>query len=192
LNIYFQNYGEVAIGEQFGGLQECVVQYDKFTGNSRGFAFVTFNLPEDRDFALNQTQGRHYIGTFINGEILNGKWTDVKEATPRELTRRSRVISFSPSEDEQTFGPNNIHHYAPQPLWTPEQQQCEMEQLEIQQQQQQQQMLQQQQQQQQQHILQQQLFLMQPQIIRFGDFQCVAFMGLDGIIQTTPATHVPC
>ena len=59
---------------QAGPVQEVMLMQDKFTGKSRGFAFVTMNDNEQAGAAKNA----------LNGHELNGRALNVNEARPRE------------------------------------------------------------------------------------------------------------
>lgn len=60
--------------EQFGDVTSCSVIFDKFTGRSKGFAFV--EMPDD-DAAINA------INSLDNTE-MDGRTIVVKKAEPRE------------------------------------------------------------------------------------------------------------
>ncbi|HZR77755.1 MAG TPA: RNA-binding protein [Chthoniobacterales bacterium] len=57
-----------------GAVQEVMLMQDKFTGKSRGFAFVTMGSDQDAQNAISQ----------INGTTLEGRALTVNEARPRE------------------------------------------------------------------------------------------------------------
>jgi cold-inducible RNA-binding protein len=59
---------------QAGPVSEVVLMQDKFTGKSRGFAFVTMATDADATNAVNQ----------LNGKALEGRPLTVNEARPRE------------------------------------------------------------------------------------------------------------
>jgi cold-inducible RNA-binding protein len=59
---------------QAGPVSEVVLMQDKFTGKSRGFAFVTMATDADATNAINQ----------LNGKALEGRPLTVNEARPRE------------------------------------------------------------------------------------------------------------
>lgn len=59
---------------QAGPVQEVVLMQDKFTGKSRGFAFVTMSSDADATNAISQ----------FNGKSLDGRPLTVNEARPRE------------------------------------------------------------------------------------------------------------
>jgi cold-inducible RNA-binding protein len=59
---------------QAGTVQEVMLMQDKFTGKSRGFAFVTMSSDQDAQNAISQ----------INGTTLEGRALTVNEARPRE------------------------------------------------------------------------------------------------------------
>ena len=59
---------------QAGAVQEVMLMQDKFTGKSRGFAFVTMGSDQDAQNAISQ----------INGKTLDGRALTVNEARPRE------------------------------------------------------------------------------------------------------------
>jgi cold-inducible RNA-binding protein len=59
---------------QAGAVQEVMLMQDKFTGKSRGFAFVTMGSEQDAQNAISQ----------INGKTLEGRALTVNEARPRE------------------------------------------------------------------------------------------------------------
>lgn len=62
-----------------GGVVEVDVIKDKFTGKSRGFAFVTMATKEAADAAAQA----------LNGKDLDGRAMTVNEARPREERPRS-------------------------------------------------------------------------------------------------------
>jgi hypothetical protein len=59
---------------QAGAVQEVMLMQDKFTGKSRGFAFVTMGSEQDAQKAIAE----------INGKTLEGRALTVNEARPRE------------------------------------------------------------------------------------------------------------
>src|ERR1700757_794151 len=59
---------------QAGAVQEVMLMQDKFTGKSRGFAFVTMGSDQDAQNAISQ----------INGKTIEGRALTVNEARPRE------------------------------------------------------------------------------------------------------------
>src|ERR1043165_9717185 len=62
---------------QAGAVQEVTLMQDKFTGKSRGFAFVTMGSEEDAQNAISK----------INGQTVEGRTLTVNEARPREPHR---------------------------------------------------------------------------------------------------------
>jgi len=59
---------------QAGAVQEVTLMQDKFTGKSRGFAFVTMGSEQDAQNAIAK----------INGQTVEGRALTVNEARPRE------------------------------------------------------------------------------------------------------------
>jgi cold-inducible RNA-binding protein len=59
---------------QAGTVQEVTLMQDKFTGKSRGFAFVTMSSEEDAHNAISK----------LNGQTVEGRALTVNEARPRE------------------------------------------------------------------------------------------------------------
>src|SRR5213596_2895945 len=59
---------------QAGAVQEVTLMQDKFTGKSRGFAFVTMASETDAQNAITQ----------FNGKSVEGRPLTVNEARPRE------------------------------------------------------------------------------------------------------------
>jgi RNA recognition motif-containing protein len=59
---------------QAGTVQEVTLMQDKFTGKSRGFAFVTMGSEQDAQNAIAK----------INGQTVEGRTLTVNEARPRE------------------------------------------------------------------------------------------------------------
>src|SRR5947209_655491 len=59
---------------QAGTVQEVSLMQDKFTGKSRGFAFVTMGSDEDTQNAISK----------LNGQTVEGRALTVNEARPRE------------------------------------------------------------------------------------------------------------
>lgn len=59
---------------QAGAVQEVTLMQDKFTGKSRGFAFVTMGSEQDAQNAISQ----------FNGKTVEGRALTVNEARPRE------------------------------------------------------------------------------------------------------------
>ena len=59
---------------QAGTVQEVTLMQDKFTGKSRGFAFVTMGSEEDAQNAISK----------LNGQAIEGRPLTVNEARPRE------------------------------------------------------------------------------------------------------------
>ena len=65
---------------QAGAVQEVTLMQDKFTGKSRGFAFVTMGSEQDAQKAI----------TEFNGKTVEGRPLTVNEARPREARSRRR------------------------------------------------------------------------------------------------------
>ena len=59
---------------QAGAVQEVTLMQDRFTGKSRGFAFVTMGSDEDAQNAISK----------LNGQPIEGRPLTVYEARPRE------------------------------------------------------------------------------------------------------------
>src|SRR6476620_5145885 len=59
---------------QAGTVQEVMLMQDKFTGKSRGFAFVTMGSDQDAQNAISK----------LNGHQMEGRALTVNEARPRE------------------------------------------------------------------------------------------------------------
>src|SRR6201998_347200 len=59
---------------QAGSVQEVMLMQDKFTGKSRGFAFVTMSSDQEAQNAITQ----------FNGKTVEGRALTVNEARPRE------------------------------------------------------------------------------------------------------------
>ncbi len=59
---------------QAGTVQDVMLMQDKFTGKSRGFAFVTMASEQDAQNAVQQ----------FNGKTVEGRALTVNEARPRE------------------------------------------------------------------------------------------------------------
>jgi cold-inducible RNA-binding protein len=59
---------------QAGAVQEVMLMQDKFTGKSRGFAFVTMGSEADAQNAVSK----------FNGQTVEGRPLTVNEARPRE------------------------------------------------------------------------------------------------------------
>ena len=59
---------------QAGTVQDVMLMQDKFTGKSRGFAFVTMGSEQDAQNAIQQ----------FNGKTVEGRALTVNEARPRE------------------------------------------------------------------------------------------------------------
>lgn len=60
--------------EKVGPVLSCSLIMDKFTGKSRGFAFVEMSSPADAQKAIDQ----------FHGKDLDGRTLTVNEAKPRE------------------------------------------------------------------------------------------------------------
>lgn len=59
---------------QSGSVKDVLLIQDRFTGKSRGFAFVTMATDEDAANAINQ----------LNGKTIEGRALTVNEARPRD------------------------------------------------------------------------------------------------------------
>jgi cold-inducible RNA-binding protein len=71
------NTTEVSLQDLFaqaGPVSEVMLMQDKFTGKSRGFAFVTMATDEDAQNAIKE----------FNGKTIDGRALTVNEARPRE------------------------------------------------------------------------------------------------------------
>src|SRR3954452_10147076 len=71
------NTTETDLQDMFAGVgpvQEVTLMQDKFTGKSRGFAFVTMTSEQDAQSAISK----------FNGQTVEGRPLTVNEARPRE------------------------------------------------------------------------------------------------------------
>src|SRR5439155_23838212 len=59
---------------QAGGVKEVTLKQDKFTGKSRGYAFVTMGSEQDAENAISK----------FNGQTVEGGPLSVNEARPRQ------------------------------------------------------------------------------------------------------------
>jgi RNA recognition motif-containing protein len=59
---------------QIGNVVDCNLITDKFTGKSRGFAFVEMSSDDEAQKAINE----------LNGKDVDGRTLTVNEARPRE------------------------------------------------------------------------------------------------------------
>ena len=62
------------LSSQAGAVQEVTLMQDRFTGKSRGFAFVTMSSEEEAQNAISK----------LNGHSIEGRPLTVNEARPRE------------------------------------------------------------------------------------------------------------
>ena len=69
------------IFSQAGAVQEVTLMQDRFTGKSRGFAFVTMSSDEEAQNAISK----------FNGQTMDGRPMTVNEARPREQRRRDVI-----------------------------------------------------------------------------------------------------
>ena len=67
--------------KQAGNVTSCELIMDKFTGKSRGFAFVQMGTQEEANKAISD----------FNGKELDGRALTVNEARPREDRPRGEV-----------------------------------------------------------------------------------------------------
>jgi RNA-binding protein Musashi len=70
--------------EQFGKIEQCVIMYDKPTGNSRGFGFILYHDEESAD---------RVMAFKIKHNIL-GKWVDCRRAMPKEFINSTKNQNF--------------------------------------------------------------------------------------------------
>lgn len=66
--------------QEFGKVTSVAIIKDKFTGRSRGFAFVEMSTPAETQAAI----------TGLNGKEFKGRMLTVNEARPREENRGER------------------------------------------------------------------------------------------------------
>ena len=81
------NTDEAALRDAFGAfgtLTDVFVATDRETGRARGFAFVTYNTPEESKLAIEK----------MNGVELDGRTLTVNEAKPKEAAAGGR--NFGP------------------------------------------------------------------------------------------------
>ncbi len=72
MRLYFENYGKI---------DQCVIMYDKPTGNSRGFGFVVYYDESSVDLVM----------ACKNKHSIMGKWVDCKRAMPKELINSNNI-----------------------------------------------------------------------------------------------------
>lgn len=93
------NTTEIAIQDTFsqcGTVSEVLLMQDKFTGRSRGFAFVTMASDAEAQAAIEA----------LHGKELDGRQLTVNEARPREDRPRGRGGDNRPRRD---FGGDRRH-----------------------------------------------------------------------------------
>ncbi len=74
---------------QAGAVQEVTLMQDRFTGKSRGFAFVTMSSDEEAQNAISK----------FNGHTMDGRPMTVNEARPREDMAAAGVTAAAASEE---------------------------------------------------------------------------------------------
>ena len=70
--------------QQAGTVVEATVLYDRYTGESRGFAFVEMVSEEQAEKAIEQ----------LNGAMLDGRSLRVAEARPRRSRQRDQSAAY--------------------------------------------------------------------------------------------------
>ncbi|MDQ6809749.1 MAG: RNA-binding protein, partial [Verrucomicrobiota bacterium] len=80
---------------QAGPVQEVALMQDKFTGKSRGFAFVTMTTDADAQKAI----------TEFNGKTVEGRPLTVNEARPREARPPGGGGGYGGGGGNRTGGP---------------------------------------------------------------------------------------
>ncbi|MDR3228543.1 MAG: RNA-binding protein [Puniceicoccales bacterium] len=80
---------------QFGNIQQVEVMRDRFTDRARGFAFVTFATAEEAINAVNNTEGREFMGRPLK----------VNVARPREERPAGERRSFDGPRRSGPGGP---------------------------------------------------------------------------------------
>ncbi|MDR0535527.1 MAG: RNA-binding protein [Puniceicoccales bacterium] len=65
---------------QFGKIAEVEVMRDRFTGRARGFAFVTYENPEEARIAVENTEGKDFQGRPLKVNIARPR----EDRPPRE------------------------------------------------------------------------------------------------------------
>ena len=78
---------------QWGNVTRCIIKVDRFTGNSRGFGFVTFENEESVNKVLSVPEHK-----------LMGKRIDPKRAKPsREVMKKIFVGGIDPELSEESI-----------------------------------------------------------------------------------------
>ncbi len=78
---------------QFGTVVEAAVMMDKFTGKSRGFAFVTMSTPEEAEAAAREMDNKELDGRPIRVNIARPKEDRPAERRDRS-DRRQEPLGF--------------------------------------------------------------------------------------------------
>jgi cold-inducible RNA-binding protein len=98
------NTGEIELREAFGpfgNVTEVDIVSDRFTGRPRGFAFLTFNTPEEGKAAIEK----------MNGVTIGGNVITVNEAKPRESTTVAGRTFTSPNRKAGAFHQRGKRRY---------------------------------------------------------------------------------
>lgn len=88
----------------FGELQEVKIVMDRFSGKSRGFAFVTFLSPASAYAAKDALHGQAYQGKTLAIDIAK---TEVREARPISAPRREFGVNARSGERGKNRGGND-------------------------------------------------------------------------------------
>jgi RNA recognition motif-containing protein len=78
---------------EFGNVEEASVIVDKFSGRSKGFAFVTFSEDESAKKAIDS----------MNEKDFEGRKIKVNEAKPREESDRPPRRNFNRNNDRKRY-----------------------------------------------------------------------------------------
>jgi RNA recognition motif-containing protein len=65
---------------RFGKIQQVEVMRDRFTNRARGFAFVTYETPEEAIAAVNSTEGQEFMGRPLKVNVARPR----EDRPPRE------------------------------------------------------------------------------------------------------------
>ncbi len=70
---------------EFGSIEEAIIITDKFSGRSKGFAFITFSKDKDAEEAIKK----------MNGKEFEGRNLRVSEAKPMQERPKRNFVNKS-------------------------------------------------------------------------------------------------